>query len=276
MHNGNIITDTDIVLDTWKNDFEKVYNPSLENIDVAFAKEIEKQKHNLENIREAEFQTTLNNHILLEEVEKAISHCKNNKAPGIYQIPNEVIKNPFIKLFHALFVYCFNNSVEPKMWLRSLIKPIPKNSNKNHFLPQNYRGISLISYIAKIYSSLLNSWLTSFLEDTNTLILNGNFYNAIIALYKETESCFQINNFTTTWFSTLQGVRQVDNLLPTLFNIFLNYLTKELKKVELGVSLGHTQICILLYADDIVLIVRMNKIYTKCLTMLVTGVINGK
>ena len=90
MHNG-IIT-TDIVLDTWKNDFEKLYNPSLENMDVAFANEIEKQKHDLENDREAEFQTTLNTHILLEEVEKAISHCKNNKAPGIDQIPNEVIK----------------------------------------------------------------------------------------------------------------------------------------------------------------------------------------
>ena len=44
MHNGIITTDTDIVLDTWKNDFEKLYNPSLENMDVAFANEIEKQK----------------------------------------------------------------------------------------------------------------------------------------------------------------------------------------------------------------------------------------
>ena len=55
MHNGNITTDTDIVLDSWKNDFEKLYNPSLENIDVAFANEIEKQKHDLENDRKAEF-----------------------------------------------------------------------------------------------------------------------------------------------------------------------------------------------------------------------------
>ena len=263
MHNGIITTDTDIVLDTWKNDFEKLYNPSLENMDVAFANEIEKQKHDLENDREAEFQTTLNTHILLEKVEKAISHCKNNKAPGIDQIPNEAIKNPSItKLLHTLFVYCFNNSVVPKMWLRSLIKPIPKKFQKNPFLPQNYRGISLISCTAKIYSSLLNSRLTSFLEDNNTQVdeqnafrcsrscedhvfvlssiidsrehegkstfvafiamskafdcinrnklyfkllknkINGNYYNAIIALYKETESCVQINSLTTTWYLT--------------------------------------------------------------------------
>ena len=127
MHNGIITTDTDIVLDSWKNDFKKLYNPSLKNMGVVFANEIEKQKHDLENDREAEFRTSLNTRILLEEVEKAISHCKNNKAPGIDQIPNEVIKNPSItKLLHTLFVYCFNNSMVPKMWLRSLIKPILK------------------------------------------------------------------------------------------------------------------------------------------------------
>ena len=70
MHNGNITTD--IVLDSWNNDLKNY----VENIDIAFANEIEKQKHDLENDREAEYQTTLNTHILLEEVEKAISHWK--------------------------------------------------------------------------------------------------------------------------------------------------------------------------------------------------------
>ena len=55
MHNGNITTDIDNVLDTWKNDFEKLYNPSLGIIDVAFANEIKKQKYYLENDRDAEF-----------------------------------------------------------------------------------------------------------------------------------------------------------------------------------------------------------------------------
>ena len=48
--------------------------------------------------------------------------------------------------------------------------------------------------------------------------------------------------------------KEYANLSPTLFNIYLNDLAKELKELELGVSLGDTQICILLYADDIVLI----------------------
>ena len=47
MYNG-IIT-TNIILDTCKNDFAKLYNPSLENRHVAFANEIEKQGSRISN-----------------------------------------------------------------------------------------------------------------------------------------------------------------------------------------------------------------------------------
>ena len=59
---------------------------------------------------------------------------------------------------------------------------------------------------------------------------------------------------TTEWFGTLQGVRQGDNLSPTLFSIYLNDLAKETKDMGPGVSLDDINISILLYADDIVLI----------------------
>ncbi len=32
----------------------------------------------------------------------------------------------------------------PTMWLKSVINPIPKGSNKDIFVPLNYRGISLL------------------------------------------------------------------------------------------------------------------------------------
>ena len=49
-------------------------------------------------------------------------------------------------------------------------------------------------------------------------------------------------------------VRQGDNLSPTLFNIYINDLALVLKKMNLGVTIGNLHVCILLYADDIVLI----------------------
>ena len=62
----------------------------------------------------------------------------------------------------------------------------------------------------------------------------------------------KINNIRTDWFVTNQGVRPGDNLSPTLFNIYINDIALGLKK--LGVTIGNLHVCILLYADDIVLI----------------------
>ena len=304
-NNGVLTSDPETVLSTWKNDFQQLYNPNIENVDQSFITEIEIEKARLEKEINNNEGSQLNVPISISEVQKAIRLCKNNKAPGVDCIPNEVIKHPNIeKLLHQVYCYCFENGIVPKLWLRSLIKPIPKGADKNPFLPLSYRGISLISCIGKVYSSILNSRLSVYLEENNILVdeqngfrksrscedhafvlssiidhrksegsstyaafidlskafdcinrsllgykllankINGQFYHAVFALYKETESCVQVNNMTTQWFGTLQGVRQGDNLSPTLFNIYLNDLAKEIKDMGLGVSLEDTNISI--------------------------------
>ena len=80
--------------------------------------------------------------------------------------------------------------------------------------------------------------------------INGNFYYAVLALYRETESCVQLNNLNTDFFEIMQDVRQGDNLSPTLFSIYLNDLAIELKDLNLGITLGDMYICIVIYADD--------------------------
>ena len=81
--------------------------------------------------------------------------------------------------------------------------------------------------------------------------IGGKIYYAIQELYKETVSCVQLSNMNTEWFQTLYGVRQGDNLSPTLFNIYIYDLAEELKSMNLGIKMGDLHICILLYADDI-------------------------
>ena len=84
--------------------------------------------------------------------------------------------------------------------------------------------------------------------------INGNIYNAIKLLYTNTLSCMKINNLYTDWFQIFNGVRQGDTLSPTLFSFFINDLASELKELGLGIDINGTKICILLYADDMVLI----------------------
>ena len=86
--------------------------------------------------------------------------------------------------------------------------------------------------------------------------INGRIYFAIKSLYTNTSNCVQINNLFTDWFSCNLGVRQGDTMSPTLFNIYITYLIKELNANNQVIKLGNKHICILLYADDIGIIAK--------------------
>ena len=57
----------------------------------------------------------------------------------------------------------------------------------------------------------------------------------------------------TEWFNTTCGVKQGDNLSPTVFSMFINDLVHNLNLLNNGINIDNQNICCLLYADDIVL-----------------------
>ena len=59
--------------------------------------------------------------------------------------------------------------------------------------------------------------------------IEGKIYKSIKSLYSGTLSCVRLNGFLTDWFNCDSGVRQGDNLSPTLFSVFINDLALELK-----------------------------------------------
>ena len=79
--------------------------------------------------------------------------------------------------------------------------------------------------------------------------------NAIMSFYKSVSSCVRVNTFKTEWFNVHSGLRQGCILSPLLFILYINNLANYLKSLNIGVSFGNEKICILLYADDIVLLV---------------------
>ena len=54
-------------------------------------------------------------------------------------------------------------------------------------------------------------------------------------------------------------MRQGDTLSPTFLNIFINDLAENVKELNLGIKIGHINLSILLYADDIAVIVENEK-----------------
>ena len=55
------------------------------------------------------------------------------------------------------------------MWSKSIVKPIPKNSQNDPRIPLNYRGISLISTVCKMYTNILYKRLISYYDSNNII-----------------------------------------------------------------------------------------------------------
>ena len=65
-----------------------------------------------------------------------------------------------------------------------------------------------------------------------------------------------LNNIFTDWFDVTSGVRQGDNVSPTLFGLFINDLSKYIKQLNKGINVRGENISVLLFADDMVLIAK--------------------
>ena len=121
----------------------------------------------------------LNQTITLEEERQAVDQSKIGKATGIDNIPNEILKNPkLLNPLHKLYQYCFENSVVPDCWYKSTIQPIYKKG-KYPLNPLNYRGISLLSTVAKVFSSTLNNRITNHLDDNGLLCNEQNGFRKL-------------------------------------------------------------------------------------------------
>lgn len=84
--------------------------------------------------------------------------------------------------------------------------------------------------------------------------IHGTFYNALLSLYNNVESCVRINGLYTDYFNIQSGVKQGCLLSPVLFNLYINDLCQEMKTLNKGVTINNEVVNILLYADDAVLI----------------------
>ena len=68
-----------------------------------------------------------------------------------------------------MLVVCFEIGIVPSMWAGALIKPIPKSRDQDPCLPLNYRGISLLCTISKVYLSVLNNRINKYFNMLNLL-----------------------------------------------------------------------------------------------------------
>ena len=114
-------------------------------------------------------ENTLNNEITFDEIKKAISKLKNGKAAGLDNVTNDYIKgscSELLPVYHMLFNTVLDSGVLPTSWLNGYIIPLYKNKGDTAN-PENYRPITILSCLGKVFTAILNERLTSYLETNN-------------------------------------------------------------------------------------------------------------
>lgn len=90
--------------------------------------------------------------------------------PGHDNIVNEQIKSAFHLMKHVYFKLCnivFNTGTIPESWTIGIIKPIYKNKG-SATLPENYRPITLLSCLGKLFNAVINTRVTNYIESSIT------------------------------------------------------------------------------------------------------------
>ena len=105
-----------------------------------------------------------------KELDDILKRLKRNKSPGPDNILNEFLKttkNTLLPTLTKLFNKILENGDFPKEWAHGYIIPIHKKGEKDN--PENYRGITLLSCLGKVFTSALNKRLLTYAEANNIL-----------------------------------------------------------------------------------------------------------
>ena len=166
--------------------------------------------------------------VLEEEVNEQLKKLKINKSPGIDQITNELLKHSaphVIQIITKWFNIILSSGIVRTSWTIGIIKPLYKGKGSKDN-PDSYRGITLLSCLGKLFTSILNN-----------RILN---YVSYIGLIWDEQAGFRRNHSTLDHIFVLQSI----------ISYYLNK-KKVLSSDDVEVFL---KLFTLLYADDTIIL----------------------
>ncbi|KAI8427328.1 hypothetical protein MSG28_001907 [Choristoneura fumiferana] len=141
--------------------------------------------------------------ILETEVINAIKTQKDGKAPGDDKISNEILKNTLTVISKPLTIL-FNKILEteqiPTQWTKSTIVLLHKKGDKNEI--NNYRPISLMSNIYKVFSKIILGRITKQLDENQPREQAGfrTDYSTIDHIHVVRQIVEQLNEYNKQYY----------------------------------------------------------------------------
>ena len=182
---GVTVTDPIAVLKAWRD-----FSASIASTDLAGTPEegIYDEDHRVEvetNLAWLRLvrvhQPELDRPFTAQEVFAAIRKLRMGSAPGEDGILADIIKtaadavnnsklragNTVVDAITLLFNFMFTNEVWPERWSTGVISPLFKDGSRLD--PSNYRPITLLSIMGKLFGSVVNARLAAFSEATDSI-----------------------------------------------------------------------------------------------------------
>ena len=176
-------TDPVTVLKIWRQFGKDSANPGKSDegrFDEDFKRNTEKKLDTYRALRI--FQSHLDAPITRKEIFRAIRKMKVGKAPGIDGILTSILKpaaaavgssklkdyNPVIDALELMFNFIFEKEVWPQRWAEGIIFPLYKNTG-SRLDPGNYRPITLLSTVGKVFGSIIENRLSCWSEENRTI-----------------------------------------------------------------------------------------------------------
>lgn len=134
--------------------------------------------------------------ISIEKIKQMTAKLKNRKAPGMDEITNEIIKyggDTLLAELQILFNKIISDKTVPSEWRESILIPIFKKGEKTD--PKNYRGISLMSSVLKLFTKILAEEVmsTGICEEQQGFRNNRSAVDAIFIIRQITEKAIEFN-----------------------------------------------------------------------------------
>jgi Reverse transcriptase (RNA-dependent DNA polymerase)/Endonuclease-reverse transcriptase len=162
---GGILTGDKDIMNRWREHFQGL----LDTGEMTEQKNIGREEDDIDSIKNDK-----EDNITYEELKEAIKRLKNGKAPGEDKITTEMAKNMGEKgtcMLLEIMNRAWREEKVPNEWQLGLIVPIYKAGDSK--ICNNYRGVTLLSTVTKLYERILENRLRNIVDPSLTQSQSG-------------------------------------------------------------------------------------------------------